>query len=58
LTMISELFGHELSYIEEKSISTDYLPKMNILDTSKAREELGWYAKVSLQEGLARMRNN
>jgi len=57
LTMISELFGNELSYIEEESISTDYLPKVNILDTSKAREELGWDAKISLQAGLAMMLN-
>jgi len=52
---IARITGSTNSIIHQKSEDDDYLvdnPERRCPDTSKIKKELGWRAKVPLEEGL------
>ncbi len=52
IAVLTRLTGHELRTVYSPS-KIDV--KSNVLDASRAREKLGWEAKVSLEDGLAKL---
>jgi len=55
--LANDLFGHEVKVVHGRSAEADYLvdnPTRRCPDITKAREELGYRPRVTLEEGLRR----
>jgi UDP-glucose 4-epimerase len=55
IRLIEDLEGRDVAVRVEHSSAADELPGWVVLDSGKARDELGWSAEVTLRDGLDRL---
>jgi UDP-glucose 4-epimerase len=55
LNHIQQILGRPLKCIREDYEGASHLPPWGVLDITKARQDLGWCARISLHEGILKM---